>query len=312
MASTGTKRWLSPLRYPGSKRRFVPYIRKVIEDNGLSPDIFVEPFAGGASAALQLVGEGTVPRIGLADKDPLVSSFWKTLFRSPEWLIEKIKSVDVNLSTWKQYKEVARSETLAEKERGFACLYLNRTSYSGIIHEWAGPLGGESQDSKYTIECRFPKEKICDRIRDLKRLGDRVEFTWNTGWRQTLGMIRTLYDSDSGGEEVFYYFDPPFFEKAERLYSYSFEESDHARLRDELQVSTEAWLLSYDACPEVERYYGPTSSNIATIEAAYGPPGEETGKVEEAMLTNLTYLPRRVVLWRKNGRRGLLRRTDGG
>ena len=43
---------LSPLRYPGSKRRLAVYIAETLRLNGLQPKLFVEPFAGGASVAL--------------------------------------------------------------------------------------------------------------------------------------------------------------------------------------------------------------------------------------------------------------------
>jgi D12 class N6 adenine-specific DNA methyltransferase len=45
---------LSPLRYPGSKRRLASFIAHTLELNDLEPPLFVEPFAGGSSVALQL------------------------------------------------------------------------------------------------------------------------------------------------------------------------------------------------------------------------------------------------------------------
>ncbi|HEX8231002.1 MAG TPA: effector-associated domain EAD1-containing protein [Chloroflexia bacterium] len=46
---------VSPLRYPGSKRRLAGYIEATLRINNLRPALFVEPFAGGASVALQLL-----------------------------------------------------------------------------------------------------------------------------------------------------------------------------------------------------------------------------------------------------------------
>lgn len=77
---------LSPLRYPGSKRRFGGYVRRALELSGLKPEIFVEPFAGGASVALQLLNDGLVEKIGLIDRDPLVAAFWETVFFDTNWL----------------------------------------------------------------------------------------------------------------------------------------------------------------------------------------------------------------------------------
>src|SRR4051794_15391349 len=66
---------LSPLRYPGSKRRLGGYIKETLKINGLRPALLVEPFAGGASVCLQLLNDGAVDQIGLIDKDPLVAAF---------------------------------------------------------------------------------------------------------------------------------------------------------------------------------------------------------------------------------------------
>jgi len=40
---------LSPLRYPGGKRRLAPYVAAALAENDLRPDLFVEPYAGGAA-----------------------------------------------------------------------------------------------------------------------------------------------------------------------------------------------------------------------------------------------------------------------
>src|SRR5438034_2267238 len=58
---------LSPLRYPGAKRRLSGYIAEVLRLNGLRPKLFVEPFAGGASVALELLNRDLVDQIALAE-----------------------------------------------------------------------------------------------------------------------------------------------------------------------------------------------------------------------------------------------------
>jgi len=95
---------LSPLRYPGAKRRLAQYVGEVLRLNKLTPRLFVEPFAGGASVALQLLQDGFVEKAVLGEKDPLVASFWMTVFSDPEWLINQLKTVPVNLATWDRFK----------------------------------------------------------------------------------------------------------------------------------------------------------------------------------------------------------------
>ena len=44
----------SPLRYPGGKAPFAPFIAKVMEKNGLIGGHYLEPYAGGAGVALDI------------------------------------------------------------------------------------------------------------------------------------------------------------------------------------------------------------------------------------------------------------------
>ena len=88
---------LSPLRYPGGKRRLVPYLAAALELNDIKPDLFVEPLAGGASVALELAHAGVVEQIGLADSDPWIAAFWMTVFWDCDWLVEKVTSAEVTL-----------------------------------------------------------------------------------------------------------------------------------------------------------------------------------------------------------------------
>ncbi len=54
---------------------------------------------------------------------------------------------------------------------------------------------------------------------------------------------------------MFYYLDPPFWAKSERLYRKSFNEPDHERLAEALNWVTDKFLLSYDAAPEIIDLY---------------------------------------------------------
>ena len=43
---------VSPLRYPGGKGLLYSRLRQIIRDNSLTSSTYVEPYAGGAGAAL--------------------------------------------------------------------------------------------------------------------------------------------------------------------------------------------------------------------------------------------------------------------
>ena len=98
--------FLSPLRYPGSKRRLASFIKKALTLNKMSPILYIEPFAGGASVALQLMVDNVVDQVILMDLDPLIAYFWETLFYDTDWLIDQIESIDVTTEKWYEYKNL--------------------------------------------------------------------------------------------------------------------------------------------------------------------------------------------------------------
>ena len=295
---------LSPLRYPGGKKRLAAYVAETLRVNGLTPEVLVEPFAGGASVALQLAYDGWVDSIVLGEADPLVASFWKIVFNDPDWLVGQVDQLEISVDEWQRVKQ---SRPRSDRDRALACLYLNRTSFSGILAPSAGPIGGLRQSSDYGIDCRFPRETIKRRIRKAATLSDRVLGVVHGSWRETIRRVQALRFRNG---EVFYYLDPPFFHKADRLYSYFFLEEDHRRLHNRLVQLKQPWLLSYDAAPEALKMYahnglGPQRIDMLYSSAAQGGPSQ----VQELIITNLSHLPDRTRLWRSKSE-WVLRRKD--
>lgn len=294
---------LSPLRYPGSKRKLVDYIRHVIEANKLRPDLFVEPFAGGASVALQLLSDNVVQRIGLVELDPLVASFWEVAFNDAEWLIEQVETIDVTIAKWHEFK--ATEATLeTDRERALACLFLNRTNFSGYMARNVGPIGGRSQNSKYKIDCRFPKDTLIKRLKQISAYRERVAFVWNYCWKDGLGHIRCLQETGKLPPNTLYYLDPPFFEQADSLYAFYFKDEDHRILRDTLLQLEAPWILSYDSVSKVKELYNGDNAKSAHIELLYNGSKLNGGKkAREVIITNLEHLPGDTVIHPKKPRR---------
>ena len=294
---------LSPLRYPGSKRRLAEYIRQTLVLNGLKPTLFVEPFAGGASVALQLLNDGAVDSIGLADADPLVAAFWKTVFFDGDWLTTQVETIDVTISRWNELKQ-SRPQTT--RERALACLFLNRTSFSGILAANAGPIGGQTQLSPYKVDCRFPRETLIRRIKQAQSLRSGVRFVWNLPWASALGRISAMTSRGALSPGTVYYLDPPFIRKSARLYGHRFEPADHAALRDAILKLEAPWILSYDFAPEVFELYPPERSTGARVNALYsGAARRGRGAASEAIISNLTLFPEATRLWRTSEEWGL-------
>lgn len=293
---------LSPLRYPGGKRRLVPYVEAALVENDLEPDLFVEPFAGGASVALELLAKGRVRRIGLAERDPYLVSFWQTIFYDSDWLCQQVGQIDVTLDAWRRMKS---ARFRSRRRQALACLFLNRTSFNGTLHDHAGPIGGHSQSSDYTLDCRFPRARLIRRIRTCATLAERVAFVREADAVDVIRQARRAYRRRS----LFLYLDPPFWTKAERLYRFSFTVADHARLASALMHIKVPFLLSYDVAPEIEALYRGNGCVLERVELLYT--ATLRTAEQELVITNLDRLPGNTRLWRTNREWQKLRRLRG-
>ncbi|MDX1916245.1 MAG: DNA adenine methylase [Methylophilus sp.] len=278
--STSTR---SVLRYPGSKARFVDFIEKTIKLNKPKFDVFAEPFCGGASVSIALLERGIVENVALNDADPLVAHLWDCVFcpSSADWLIEKVKTIPLTLDEWKYQKNL---EPSTPRDAALKCLYLNRTSFNGIIHK-AGPVGGWKQSNR-TLGARFNREKLAIRIRELSLLSDRVISVSNNDWKSFCQRFNEAFDT-------FFYFDPPYFHKAEALYGYFFNQDEHSALRDYIKKLESPWLLSYDDALEIRSLYLSHVSKIRHIDSTYSahPMGGSSFIGRELIFTNLLRLP---------------------
>lgn len=257
---------VSPLRYPGAKRWMSGYISRSIERNELLPSLFVEPFVGGGSVALAQLDAGLVKNVILNDIDPLIAAFWKTVFFDTDWLIQRIRSADITLDEWKRQK---MARPLSTRGLAFKCLFLNRTSFSGVITDRAGPIGGQKQESDFKIDCRFNKETVVRRIERIAKLRSRVAGIWNLPWKSALCRVAKMQETGTLPKAALFYLDPPFYRKADSLYRHFFDEKEHVRLRDFLVEFEEHWILSYDACPEILDLYRSNNFRASDVNLLY-------------------------------------------
>lgn len=291
-----TKPILSPLRYPGSKRYLARYIAQSLEVNGLKPSLYIEPFVGGGSVAIHLLQIGKIKKAILIDMDPWISSLWQTIFEDTEWLIEKIACEPITIEVWQALKQ---SRPVTRREQAWTCLFLNRTSFSGILRQEVGPLGGRLQSSPYKIDCRFPRQTLIKRIRQIASFRDQIYGVWGMSWEEGIARIRSEQKKGRLPKEgLFFYLDPPFFEKADMLYRYYFKREDHLRLRDVLLRLEDKWLLSYDSAEQVEALYGEAiATGVNGTKKSKAEPLYSVSKLrerkrgKEVILSNLEILP---------------------
>jgi DNA adenine methylase len=238
-------------------------------------ELLVEPFAGGASTSLRLVGAGTVERALLADADPMVAAFWQVAASRTRELIDRISQEHADfiavggkkaLERWDYWRGWSVSPGVTRPTRDLElatkCLFLNRTTFSGILHGQAGPIGGRSQTSSYGIGCRFNLVSLVERLEYVGHLYDagRIVDVWLSDWKATLHNVATHYKTLLPNR-VIAYLDPPYLSKSGKLYRRSFDVSaavagtdfdwmaglQHYNLakylREEMQYR---WILSYD------------------------------------------------------------------
>lgn len=274
----------NPLRYPGNKSALAGYISLVLEENLLAGCTFYEPFAGSAAVTIELADRGLIGKGILIEKDPLLYAFWKSVFNNTEELIEEIEKVEVSIKNWNNFYKFTKVRELNKVnflEIALAGIFLNRTSYSGIIG--GGPLGGQKQESIYKIGCRFNKERVARNISEISKLRDKIEVYYGDALSLT-----SKFEQNIRSEPSFVYFDPPYFEKGKSLYRFHFDEVDHINLASFLLNKKYPWLLSYDDHYEVRSLYK-NSNSFQELYLDYSASRSKKGK--EILISNLKIPP---------------------
>lgn len=240
--------FLTPLRYPGGKGRLGPWLAELMRYNGLGGGCFVEPYAGGAGAAIYLLVEGYVDHIVINDLDPAVHAFWWAVLNDTDNFIRLINETPVTVESWRRQREILASpEKHSTTELGFAVFFLSRTSWSGILA--AGVMGGKGQKGRFKIDARFNKR---DLVRRIQRIAMRRRHV-SLFHLDALELIDVLVDSLP--KKTLLFFDPPYYAKGSLLYKCC-GERDHLRIAEKVADLTRPWLVAYDDCEFIRGLYG--------------------------------------------------------
>src|SRR5262245_13510034 len=109
----------SPLRYPGGKAVLSDFLAATIERNAIEQCIYVEPYAGGAGAAINLLLTGRVDEIILNDADRSIWAFWHSILNRTEEFVELVRSTPVTIFEWQRQREIYRSRARSTLKLGF-------------------------------------------------------------------------------------------------------------------------------------------------------------------------------------------------
>jgi len=238
----------SPLRYPGGKGRLTQWMSELLLHNNLSGGWYVEPYAGGAGMALNLLLGEHVNRILINDIDPAIHAFWKATLEHSEAIIDRLMTTPLTIEERDRqlgiYRQGKRSGLM---DLGFATLYLNRTSVSGSLT--GGVIGGRSQKGRYKMAARFNRENLARRLKSIAERPNRIG-VYNM---DAMEFVRVICKEIP--DNTLIYYDPPYYQKGSALYRNSYEPSDHAKVAKIIQDCETPWVLTYDNCPEVQQLY---------------------------------------------------------
>lgn len=239
----------SILRYPGGKNKLTNYIKELLKVNNLSNITYIEPYAGGAAVALNLLISGTVNKIIINDIDRSIYALWYSVLNHTNELCELIITTNITIEEWYIQKEIQNNKDNCDLLRlGFSTLFLNRTNRSGIIK--GGVIGGLSQKGNYKLDCRFNKQAIIEKIKTIASHKNKIKL-YNL---DTIELINKVIIGSK--EKSFIFFDPPYYKKGSSLYVNHYSHNDHVELCKKISKLRKDYLLiTYDNVEAISKLY---------------------------------------------------------
>lgn len=240
----------TPLRYPGGKGKLAAYIKRLIKENDLLDGEYVEPYAGGAAIAMELLFHEYVSRVHINDLSRPIYAFWKSVLFFTDDLCKLVRDTPLTLKSWdRQKKAFSNSGESDDLALGFATFFLNRTNRSGILN--GGIIGGRNQTGEWKIDARFNREALIHRIESIAKMQSRIELTQ----MDALDFIRARIPH--WPSKTLIYIDPPYYEKGRDLYYDFYQPNDHKMVQRFVtnDLSQKRWVVSYDNVAAIRELY---------------------------------------------------------
>lgn len=254
----------SILRYPGGKTQLAKFTNHLIKINKIQSPIYCEPFSGGSGISIELLLTNQVNSIILNDLDPSIFSIWYSILYDTDKLINTIEHTPITIDEWYHQKEkylTLRDISNYDFSLAFATLFLNRTNRGGIIT--GGPIGGYKQSSIYSIDCRFNKQTLIKKIKDISKQKNKIEL-YMLDAKRLISEILLTKDPN----QLFIFFDPPYYHQGQALYKNSLTHTDHVELSNSIRLMNQyKWITTYDDCSEIQDIY--SDYNLYTYQLRY-------------------------------------------
>lgn len=250
--------WRSPLRYPGGKIKLAPLVSELIANN---PRLvhYVEPFAGGAGIAINLLLNEKIEHITLNDFDVAIYCFWDSVTNRNDEFMHIFDATEVTIDEWHKQRKIFQyldlRKVLSREEElllGFSTFFLNRTNFSGILRG-ATPVGGLKQLGKWKIDYEYNKERLEPLLRKIGFFRNKITI-------KNMDMIHSMEElvSDSNGfspRQTLMFVDPPYVNQGKRLYLPIRTLDEHKLIANQVNCLKNEWLLTYDSVPELMGLY---------------------------------------------------------
>jgi DNA adenine methylase len=252
-------------RYPGGKNKLLPVIMHYLVPVLDRTDVYYEPFIGGGSVVIEVAKRYPDKQLIVNDFDYNMSSFWGMIAcgSDSQWatLEEKIKQQP----TVDMFNQLRSETPTCNLEGAYHAIFFNRCTFSGIAT--SGPIGGQGQKSRYTVDCRYNADRLIKECRELRKLMSGRLSSCYLQFQAFLEFVTKQYGNGA------IYLDPPYYVKGPELYPCSMGHEDHVELARQLR-ERKNWVLSYDVCDEIADLY--SFANCIMIDAKYSISGVKT------------------------------------
>ena len=244
-------------RYPGSKRRLLFTLDGYLRPHFRGDAAFHSVFSGGGSDLLHVARHYPSVKLYANDLDGGIADVWRVVV-GPEGALEDLEErILRTVPSVALRDEIRRQQPEDRVGRAFQAVFMNRTSYSGIMI--AGPLGGRDQkDNKITDRWR-PKMIV----RGLRRARDLLLGRLEVASMDGAAYVTYMLEEDP---DALFYCDPPYIKDGWQLYREVMTAGDHARLAAVLR-QVPRFVVSYDDHPEVRKLY--SWASISPVETVY-------------------------------------------
>ncbi len=98
------------------------------------------------------------------------------------------------------------------------------------------------------MDCRFNKEDLISKILRINKYKNRIFLT-------NMDAISFMKNMELLDKNIFFFIDPPYYNKGSSLYTNFYKPKDHANVCNYISKLTKPWLITYDNTEEIRELY---------------------------------------------------------